>query len=269
LIRNTKPAKKLIVHTDGGHVRDREINSRSFEAVVSVVYRPENLVQKDKNHQSILDKTCVASCKDDGLKTSKRFLHYAALKQGLTKETKITAFADGAKNCWSIINVLKPHCSELECVLDWFHIGEKFQNTIGVLPEEYEETLLHIKWCVWHNDANEALSRLKALHNTIDDEKIRDKISRLLTYIESNRKYLVNYENRRANNKSISSQVAESVIGSLINKRYKKNQKMRWTREAAHNLLQIRTSRMSGDLEKTWPIAMNEFLSRKIKSSAQ
>ena len=268
LIRNTKPAKKLMVHTDGGHIRDREVDSRSFEAIVSVVYRPENLVQKDKHHQVILDKTCVASCKDDGLKTNKRNLLHAALKQGMTKETKITAFADGAKNCWSVINVLKPHCVEIECVLDWFHIGKKFQNTIGALPKEYEETLLHIKWCVWHNDANEALNRLKNLYESLTDEKSRSKACSLLTYIELNKQYLVNYEARQIKNKPISSQVIESIIGSLINERYKKSQKMQWTREAAHNVLQIRASKISGEFEKIWPIAVNKFLSKKIKAVA-
>jgi transposase-like protein len=268
LIRNTKPAKKLIVHTDGGHIRDREVDNRSFEAIVSVVYRPENLVQKDKHHQIILDKTCVASCKDDLLKTNKKYLYYAALKQGLTKETKVVAFADGAKNCWSVIDTLKPHCAGLECILDWFHIGKKFQNTIGALAKEHEETLLHIKWCVWHNDVDEAISRLKNLYDTLTDEKERSKVNGLLIYLKLNKQYLVNYEGRQKNNEPISSQVIESIIGSLINERYKKDQKMQWTRCAAHNLLQIRTSKISGEFEKIWPIAVNEFFSKKIKVAA-
>ena len=76
------------------------------------------------------------------------------------------------QNCWSIINVLKPYCAELECILDWFHIGKKFQNTIGALAKEHEETLLHIKWCVWYNDVNEAIIRLQSLRDTLVDEKI-------------------------------------------------------------------------------------------------
>lgn len=268
LIRSATPAKELFVHTDGGHIRDREADSRSFEAIVSVVYRPENLVQKDKNHQVILDKSCVASCKNDGLKTNKAYLYHAALKQGLTQETNITAFADGAKNCWSVINALKPYCAGLECILDWFHIGKKFQNTIGALAKEHEETLLHIKWCIWHNDVNEAITRLQSLRDALVDEKMRSKVSDLLTYLKLNKQYLVNYEDRQTNNKPISSQAIESIVGSLINERYKKNQKMQWTREAAHNLLQIRAAKMSGEFEKIWPIAANEFFSKKIKTAA-
>jgi len=33
---------------------------------------------------------------DDDLKTIKTYLHHAALKQGLSQQTRVTAFADGA-----------------------------------------------------------------------------------------------------------------------------------------------------------------------------
>ena len=34
----------------------------------------------------------------------------AAEAQGITKETQITALADGAKNCWKVISILEGHC---------------------------------------------------------------------------------------------------------------------------------------------------------------
>jgi len=58
----------------------------------------------------------------------KTFLIHGALKQGLCSETHVTALADGAKNCWTVLGAIQPYCATLECILDWFHIGKKFQT---------------------------------------------------------------------------------------------------------------------------------------------
>ncbi|NJN39113.1 MAG: hypothetical protein HC790_10995 [Acaryochloridaceae cyanobacterium CSU_3_4] len=49
----------------------------------------------------------------------------AACKQEMTQKTQVTALADGAQNCWSVILSLAPHCKELVCILDWFHIDKQ------------------------------------------------------------------------------------------------------------------------------------------------
>jgi len=61
----------------------------------------------------------------------KTYLLNAALKQGMKPDTVVTALADGACNCWSVILSLTPHCQQL-CILDWFHIAKKFQNVSAV-----------------------------------------------------------------------------------------------------------------------------------------
>jgi len=62
----------------------------------------------------------------------KTYLLNAALK-GMVENTVVTAFADGALNCWSVISSLVPHCQQLICILDWFHIAKKFQNVRGTV----------------------------------------------------------------------------------------------------------------------------------------
>ena len=42
---------------------------------------------------------CVASAKKDSLKSIKQLIESAAKRQGMTKDTKVTVIADGAKNC--------------------------------------------------------------------------------------------------------------------------------------------------------------------------
>jgi hypothetical protein len=75
-----------------------------------------------------MEKTCGISAMDDNLQTIKTYVVNAAKKQGLSQETQVTALADGAKNCWAVVAALQPECATLECILDWFHIAQKFQN---------------------------------------------------------------------------------------------------------------------------------------------
>jgi len=71
-------------------------------------------------------------------------------------------------------------------------------------------------------------------------------------YLKDNLDYLVNYDERDKANKAFTSQVAESHIDSLINARHKRKQKMQWTREGAHNVLQIRASMVSNEWGEKW-----------------
>jgi len=52
---------------------------------------------RDQHHRQI-NKTCVVSARDDNLQTIKIYLINAALKQGMSPETKVTGLADGANN---------------------------------------------------------------------------------------------------------------------------------------------------------------------------
>src|SRR5207247_3564206 len=70
------------------------------------------------------------------LHTMKAYLIPAARKQGMSRDTKVTALADGAKNCWSVLSALTPECETLECILDWFHIAQKFQNVKNALDRK-------------------------------------------------------------------------------------------------------------------------------------
>jgi hypothetical protein len=67
-------------------------------------------------------------------------------------------------------------------------------------------------------------------------------------YLKQNQDYIVNYDERKRLGKTFTTQVAESHIESIINARHKKSGKMQWSREGAHNVLQIR----SGIISKTW-----------------
>ena len=210
-------ATELIIQVDGGHIPIKEKNQRSFEALAAIIYRPENLETIDEHHRQITDKSCVISAQSARLKTIKTYVVNATLKQGLTKQTHITALADGAHNCWSVISVLEPLCHNLECVLDWFHIGQKFQKVQPLLSQSEQELLERVKWKLWHGKAEEALSKLELLKSEMTDATEPSQLESLGEYLHRSRAYLINYQSRKERNQTYTSQVAESQIETLIN----------------------------------------------------
>jgi hypothetical protein len=246
------PARDLIVQVDGGHIPIQEQDQRSFEALAAIVYRPEHIRTVDKHHREISEKTCVMSAKDDHLQSITTYLLHAARKQGLCRDTQVMALADGAKNCWAVLRTMQPYCATLECILDWFHIGKKFQTAKNTLGEAYAASLESAKWKLWHGKAEEALTKLAVLRDQITDEAHKSKMTGLYTYIDRNQAYIINYDERATAHKTYTSQVAESHIDALINARHKKTGKMQWSREWANNVLQIRATMASNEWPSKW-----------------
>ncbi|HEX7912083.1 MAG TPA: hypothetical protein VF534_28900 [Paraburkholderia sp.] len=71
----------------------------------------------------------------------------------------------------------------------------------------------------------------------------------LLTFLEHNRKDLVDYQRARMEGRRVSSASAESVMNHLINRRLSKRQQMHWSMKGAHYLLQTRVELLDGRLE--------------------
>ena len=246
------PAAELIVQVDGGHIPTKDTDKRSFEALSSIIYQPNNIEVLDQHHRRITDKSCVVSALDDELQTIKTYVLQASLRQGLSDQTQVTGLADGANNCWSVISALQPYCQTLELILDWFHIGKRFQTVKNALGEVFEESLEKAKWSLWHGGADAALRKLVLIRDNLTDGKKQSKLKGLHDYLENNQDYLVNYDAKEKAGKPFTSQVAESHIDTLINARHKRKQKMQWTREGAHNVLQIRALMASNAWEEKW-----------------
>lgn len=249
-------AKELICQVDGGHLKSKEVGTRSFEVITAVIYNPENIEYPDVKHRSttetpapprgiIKSKHCAASALSDGGKLINENTLIAAKKQGLNKNTKLTALCDGADNCWNVVEYLEGHCAQVTCILDWFHIAIKFENIS--LPSYLEKKLERIKWCLWHYKVKEALDRFEDVIKKTRRKTMKERLIKLRNYLTNNRNHLCHYAERYKNNEVISSSFAESTVETLINQRCKGKQHMKWTREGAHALLQLRASRASND----------------------
>lgn len=241
--------KELVAVIDGGHLKSKDQDCRSFEAMVATVFCPENIREIDKNHTEITKKTSVASALDDKQKMIKKLLLNACYKEGMNAEiTNLTCLTDGASNCWSLANALQGKCKTLTNVLDWFHITKRFTMINNSIDIALKEKLEKVKWFVWHGKSQEGLKRLEKICNEINNGELQAHLRDLYQYLERNQKYMVNYQKRQAVGLPFTSTYAESLVNVLINTRQKDNKKMQWSREGSHNLLQIRTSLFS----KTW-----------------
>jgi ribosomal protein S27AE len=264
ITKEYKSAAHLTVQIDGGHIKNKVANKGSFEALSAKIYKPESVVASSKGHTHIIEKSCAASAKDDKQKTMKKLVQQAAKKQGMTKETAVTVLADGAKNCWNVAKSLMPLCASLLFILDWFHIAKKFQTIINISAENEHTKFTLIKEQVWCGEIAVALQKLEKLKLTIENEKLQSKINGLYGYLKRNKERVVNYKERAKNKLIYTSHVAESTVEHLINDRYKRKQKMQWTREGAHNLLQIRASIASND----WVYEWEDIIMKTIQEAA-
>jgi hypothetical protein len=242
-------AEVLLANIDGGHIKARG-DKRSFEAMIATVYRPKNLKHVNKDHNIITSKTCVASSKEDSQATMKSMFRSACRAQGMSTDTEVICFADGAENCWSIANSINKDCKKTTFILDWFHIAMKFKNI--AINEEHKELFDKVKWHLWHGHPEKALIRLNELKLLIADDALLTKLDKLYTYISNNKNNIVNYDERKNLKLVFTSNLAESTVNTLINERQKGKQKMLWGREGAHNILQIRSSVASKSWKTDW-----------------
>ena len=243
-------AEELILNIDGGHVKTVE-EQRSIEALTSVVYKPESLMKGENSSRRYLtSKSCAASVKDDNQKEIINNTIIAAMKEGLTADTKITALCDGAANCWKVVDALKPLCGSMTCILDWFHITMKMQNI--ALPEPLKDKFLKIKWHLWRGNVDSAITRLEQLISLANDTKTKNKLDTFKAYINNNYARIVNYRERKKNGLVFTSNLAESTVESLVNRRCKGQQHMRWSREGLNPILQLRAKMHTQDWDNKW-----------------
>lgn len=256
-------ASELIVQIDGGHIKDKDVEIRSFEALAAKIYTPKSVIKKG-TRTIIKDKVCIASAKNDHLKSIKQLIESAAKRQGMNHDTKITIIADGAKNCWQATKGLEKNCAQIETVLDWFHIAKKFQPLLNMnmINEPIKAKIEQIKWEIWHGKGDKATANLKDLISVIADDNILPKLNGILIYLNENKIHLCHYAEREKQGLLFTSHVAESTVEHLINERHKRKQKMQWTRESAHNVLQIRASISSNEWLQNWEAAVEKSIQK-------
>jgi len=191
---------------------------------------------------------------------------------GWTDITKVTAFTDGCPGLRAVLanaGVTKPP------ILDWFHIAMRLQHTKlaaanlstddpdrvtakAVIVAEVER--LH--WRIWNGKAKNAQRSIKRIRKVMHvfkgehSQGAKDVASRKLwhalhavdKYLRGQAAWLVNYAKRFRTGERVGTSITEGTANFLINRRMNKSQQMRWSRNGADLLLQVRCALYNGTL---------------------
>ena len=251
----------LVAQVDGGHIKANLKNKRSYEVLTGRVYSHSNVVERNNKRRHIKASTYVASAKVDRQSTIKKQMLYASLKEGMSDSTITYVLADGAKNCWSAVSLLRTRCSHVINILDWCHIGRKFKNAEQILPESHHEQLEKAKWSLWHGNHEKCMTKLDLIYDELTKTDMDlTKLVKLQGYLHNNENYIINYYEQKKNKLPFSSSVIECAVDNIINERQNRTRKMQWTRDGAHPVAQLRASKASCSWDEDWNKALEYLL---------
>ena len=154
----------------------------------------------------------------------------------------VVVLSDGGEDiAWAC----KPAAKER--FLDWLHIGMRFQHllvaaqglrgTNAQTRASIKRRILGAKWLLWHGQRDRCLQRLREIGHALGWLGRHGALDRLIKYLHTCEKYLINYAQRRAEGRPFTSAGAESVADYVIGQRMKRNGHMQWTRAGANALL--------------------------------
>ena len=144
---------------------------------------------------------------------------------GIGMDVPVTVLSDGGEDI--------SHACQLpaaaERVLDWFHIGMRFEHLLVALrgfrgAESDERAQLErraegAKWFLWHGKQERCLQRPESLRRDTGWAGTQNPLGRLIRYLTGSADRLVNCERRRAQGPPISSAGAECAVDYVIRQR--------------------------------------------------
>jgi hypothetical protein len=248
------PPAPITVGIDGGYLRHWRHKQAHFVAIVGESVPTDGPVKRFGFVQSHDPKP-------------RRHLAEVLDSQGLRHNQELVFLSDGEESLRQLQCYLRPHSQHL---LDWFHLTMQLTNLGQSLKglarldaqraAELQEALEHTKWNLWHGKLKRALEWLRQIEWRMWHFTSRyAKFSALARAVHGFQRYLwrnghlvPNYARRRRVGQAISTAFVESLVNSLLSKRFAKKQSMQWTPEGAHLLLQTRTRTLNGDLAETF-----------------
>jgi hypothetical protein len=255
------PDGTMTVGLDGAYLHLRDGNNRkagSMEVIVGKVL-PDAAAAK-----------CLAFVRVYDEKPRRRL--FECLKsQGFQLNQSLLFLSDGGDTVRNLQFYLSPQSEHL---LDWFHITMRItvmQQFLKGFPDllcqnhsrsGFEQELERIKWFLWNGNLHQGLQSIATLVEDLDilsDHLAVPNLPKLLkasrefhTYIRSNQAFIPNYGDRYRYGEIISTSFVESAVNQVVSKRFVKQQQMRWTKQGAHLLLQVRTKVLNDEWRDTF-----------------
>jgi hypothetical protein len=191
---------------------------------------------------------------------------------GRTNATRVTAFTDGCPGLRAVLSnagVLKPP------FLDWFHIAMRLQHTqlaaANLSTDDPDRVTAkativaeveRLHWRIWNGKAKNAQRSIKRIRKVmhvfkgetsrgakgVASRKLWHALHAVDKYLRGQAAWLVNYAKRYRAGLRVGTSVTEGTANFLVNRRMNKSQQMRWSRNGADLLLQVRCALYNGML---------------------
>ena len=128
------------------------------------------------------------------------------------------------------------------------------------MPDIQKEEMEHAKWKLWHGKSADCIMKLTAMLGQIEDDKLKKKTADLIGYLTNNIDFLINYDQKHERGEVYTSSIAESMVESMVNSRYRVTGKMQWSRESSHKSLQVRAAIYCKTFDNLWKMIVPKFL---------
>jgi len=179
--------------------------------------------------------------------TGKEFMRNLSLlaeeRLSLSKVKKVIFGGDG--DSW-ITSGIKDYFSSATYILDLYHLYKRFKEALGRRKEEQKV----IKSLLLSNQIDKGLSVIDHMIRSPYDQKDKDNLVKLYTYISRNRLGITNQF--KLKDKEIERAGAiESNVNKVIASRFKKRG-MSWSIPGALALLKIKETVINGEWDKWW-----------------
>jgi hypothetical protein len=180
----------------------------------------------------------------------------------------ITFLSDGGDNVRELQLYLSPLAKHL---LDWFYITmritmlrQQLKELVAQAPSDdlakLDAEFERIKWYLWHGNTFRALQEVQGLQWDLEgyaeelpaSTKLAKSVRDFYGYIKTNQEFIPNYGERYRYGEAIATGFVESTVNQVVSKRMVKKQQMRWTKQGAHLLLQVRAQVLNDDLRATF-----------------
>jgi hypothetical protein len=191
---------------------------------------------------------------------------------GWTDATKVTAFTDG---CPGLRTVLTNAGVTQPTILDWFHIAMRLQHAelaAAHLSTDNPDRVIakavivaevdRLHWRIWNGKAKNAQRSIKRIRTVmpifkgeqsqgakgVASRKLWHALHAVDKYLKGQARWLVNYAKRFRAGLRVGTSITEGTANFLVNRRMNKSQQMRWSRNGADLLLQVRCAIYNGTL---------------------
>ena len=250
----SEPSKQAVIGLDGGYVRARHRRpERNFEVVAGKVLSDEGST------------TRFAFVRNGG-SAGEDAASFAMRRSGVGETTAVTVLTDGDAGLRMIHRRIAP---EAEHVLDWFHVGMRFEKLKqvakginglmdGAIRGHALAELRESEMAVLDGYTKKEIiglahlgqwARARSFDRIPSMKKLSHALLDVIRYLELSADSMPDYGDRYRDGCRISTGFAESAVNEIIAKRMAKSQQMRWNRYTVHRFLDVRIHVLNETLE--------------------